>query len=208
MLSRKGPATALSSGSKRWDGTVAGDRGNKALDINVVRLLKTQDMGYIRSVRNVATKEVRILEERVVALGGDIDNLLDAAEEDEDDMDLDFDFGDEPSAKKKPVSKNKKIIFADGQDEREDKIRQDMEKDSPEDGEHLEGANPEKPRAEQKQRLLEKLQRRLQNARKKQRVLAQAEQELEIQRARMAKTATMGGVTKSGKKIKVRERKR
>ncbi|KAI0904630.1 small-subunit processome [Ustulina deusta] len=208
MLSRKGPATALSSGSKRWDGTVAGDRGNKALDINVVRLLKTQDMGYIRSVRNVATKEVRILEERVVALGGDIDNLLDAAEEEEDDMDLDFDFGDEPSAKKKPVSKNKKIIFADGQDEREDKIRQDVEKDSPEDGEHLEGANPEKPRAEQKQRLLEKLQRRLQNARKKQRVLAQAEQELEIQRARMAKTATMGGVTKSGKKIKVRERKR
>ncbi|KAI3340062.1 small-subunit processome [Ustulina deusta] len=208
MLSRKGPATALSSGSKRWDGTVAGDRGNKALDINVVRLLKTQDMGYIRSVRNVAMKEVRILEERVIALGGDIDNLLNAAEEEEDDMDLDFDFGDEPSAKKKPASKNKKIIFADGQDEREDKIRQDMEKDSPEDGEHLEGGNPEKPRAEQKQRLLEKLQRRLQNARKKQRVLAQAEQELEIQRARMAKTATMGGVTKSGKKIKVRERKR
>ncbi|KAI0809944.1 small-subunit processome [Xylaria sp. FL0064] len=208
MLSRKGPATALSSGSKKWDGTVAGDRGNKALDIDVVRLLKTQDMAYVRSVRNVAMKEVRTLEERVIALGGDVDNLNEN-EEDEDDMDMDFDFGDEPSSKKKAASKNKKIVFADGQDEREDKIRQDMEKDSPEDEEEeLESASPEKLRTDQKQRLLEKLQRRLQNARKKQRVLAQAEQELEIQRARMAKTATVGGVTKSGKKFKVRERKR
>ncbi|RWA14860.1 hypothetical protein EKO27_g131 [Xylaria grammica] len=208
MLSRKGPATALSSGSKKWDGTVAGDRGNKSLDTDVVRLLKTQDMGYIRSVRNVAMKEVRKLEERVIALGGDIDNLLNADEEDEDDMDLDFDFGDEPSAKKKPVSKNKKIIFADGQDEREDQIQQDMEQVSPEDDESLEATKPEKLRTEQKQRLLGKLKGRLQNARKKQSVLAQAEQELEIQRARMAKTATVGGVTKSGKKFKVRERKR
>ncbi|KAF2969689.1 hypothetical protein GQX73_g3880 [Xylaria multiplex] len=207
MLSREGPATALSSGSKKWDGTVAGDRGNKSLDMNVVRLLKTQDMGYIRSVRNVAMKEVRKLEERVIALGGDIDNLLNNNEEDEDDMDLDFDFGDEPSAKKTPASKNKKIIFADGQDEREDKMRQDMEQDS-DDNENLEGPDSGKRTAEQKQRLLEKLQRRLQNARKKQSVLAQAEQQLEVQRARMAKTATMGGVTKSGKKIKVRQRKR
>ncbi|KAI8946380.1 small-subunit processome [Xylaria longipes] len=209
MLSRKGPATALSSGSKKWDGTVAGDRGNKALDIDVVRLLKTQDMGYIRSVRNIAMKEVRTLEERVISLGGDIDNLLNEGEEDEDDMDMDFDFGDELSGKKKPAQKNKKIIFADGEDEREDRIQQDMEQDTPEDNdEKPEGDNAAKLRAEQKQRLQEKLQRRLLNARKKQRVLAQAEHELEVQRARMAKTATVGGVTKSGKKFKVRERKR
>ncbi|KAI0857708.1 small-subunit processome [Xylaria cubensis] len=211
MLSRKGPATALSSGSKKWDGTVAGDRGNKALDINVVRLLKTQDMGYIRSVRNIAMKEVRALEERVIALGGDIDNLLnnEIEEDEEDDMNMDFDFGDELSGKKKPAQKNKKIIFADGEDERESRIQQDMDHDTPEDDDEGPGGdNPEKLRAGQKQRLLEKLQRRLLNARKKQRVLAQTEQELEIQRARMAKTATVGGVTKSGKKFKVRERKR
>ncbi|KAI1746457.1 small-subunit processome [Xylaria castorea] len=210
MLSRKGPATKLSSGSKKWDGTVAGDRGNKALDVDVVRLLKTQDMGYIRSVRNIAMKEVHTLEERVIALGGDIDSLLNNEnEEDEDDMDMDFDFGDELSGKKKSAQKNKKIIFADGEDERESRIQQDMEEDTPEaDDEGPEGDNPEKLRAEQKQRLLEKLRRRLLNARKKQRVLAQTEQELEMQRARMAKTATVGGVTKSGKKFKVRERKR
>ncbi|KAI1424871.1 small-subunit processome [Xylaria sp. FL1777] len=211
MLSRKGPATALSSGSKKWDGTVAGDRGNKVLDTNVVRLLKTQDMGYIRSVRNVAMKEVRSLEERVTALGGNVDNLLDENEE-EDDMDLDFDFEDEPSAKKKPALKNKKIVFADGQDEREEKIRQDIEKDAAADDDDddtlLESGNPEKLRMDQKQRLLEKLKRRLQNARKKQSSLARAEQELELQRARMAKTATSAGVTKSGNKLKVRQRKR
>ncbi|KAK5630599.1 hypothetical protein RRF57_006314 [Xylaria bambusicola] len=202
MLSRKGPETALSSGSKKWDGTVAGDRGNKGLDIDVVRLLKTQDMGYIRSVRNVAMKEVRTLEERVIALGGDIDNLNENGE-DEDDMDLDFDFADEPSAKKKSGSKTKKIVFADRQDEREDKIRHDIENESPEDqDEDLDSENPEKLRAEQKQKLLEKLKRRLQNARKKQRVLAQTEQELEIQRARMAKTATIGGVTSQGRSSK------
>lgn len=209
MLSRKGPETALSSGSKKWDGTVAGDRGNKGLDVDVVRLLKTQDMGYIRSVRNVAMKEVRTLEERVIALGGDIDNLNENENENEDE--LDFDFNDEPSAKKKAAPKNKRIVFADGQDEREDRIRQDIGNDTPEDEDEdmeKEKENPEKLRAEQKQKLLEKLKRRLQNARRKQRVLAQTEQELEVQRARMAKTATMGGVTKSGKKFKVRERKR
>ncbi|KAI0436830.1 small-subunit processome [Xylaria telfairii] len=202
MLSRSGPATALSSGSKRWDGTVAGDRGNTSLDMNVVRLLKTQDMGYIRSVRNVAMKEVRTLEERVIALGGDIDNLNNENEEDDDDLDMDFDFGDELSGKKTATQKNKKIIFADGKDEREEKIQHDMEQDA------MEGEKPQKSHAGQKQRLLEKLRRRLLSARKKQRVLAQSEQELEMQRARMAKTATVGGVTKAGKKFKVRERKR
>ncbi|KAI1827101.1 small-subunit processome [Xylaria intraflava] len=207
MLSRKGPSTALSTGSKRWDGTVAGDRGNKSLDVDVVRLLKTQDMGYIRSVRNVAMKEVRGLEERVIALGGDIDNLLANEAEEDDDMDLDFDFGEDTDAKKGGAG-NKKIVFADGQDEREDRIRRDTEQDSSDEGEHADGEDTEARRTEQKQKLLEKLRRRLQNARKKQRVLAQAEQELDLQRARMAKTATVGGVTKSGKKFKVRERKR
>lgn len=208
MLSRKGPATALSAGTKRWDGTVAGDRGNKSLDMDVVRLLKTQDMGYIRTVRNVAMKEVQQLEERVISLGGDLDTLLHAEDEDEDDMD--FDFGAEMKPRKSTFTKSKKIVFTDAEDEREDRIRQDTEQHSPEVGEgdaKSEKETPEK-RAEEKQKLLEKLQRRLQNARKKQRVLAEAEQALEVQRAKMAKTATMGGTTKTGKKFKVRERKR
>lgn len=213
MLSRKGPATTLSSGSKRWDGTVAGDRGNKSLDMNVVRLLKTQDMGYVRSARNLAMKEVRTLEERVIALGGDGNDVLeDEDEADEDGMDLDLDFEDAGAKKKKPGQKSKKIVFSDGRDEREDQIRQDDERNTPKDDDDEEVApdsrKTEKLATEQKKRLLVKLQRRLQNSRKKQSVLAKAEQGLEIQRAKMAKTATIGGVTKSGKKFKVRERKR
>ncbi|KAI8630096.1 U3 small nucleolar RNA-associated protein 11 [Xylariaceae sp. FL1651] len=207
MLSRKGPETRLSSGSKRWDGTVAGDRGNKALDVDVVRLLKTQDMGYIRSVRNVAMKEVQSLEERVISLGGSTNNLLNDEDEDEDD-DMDMDLDDNTPKNKRPTPKNKKVIFAEAQEERENKIQHDTELDSAEEDGDLEKEKPEKLRIEQKQRLLEKLQRRLQNARKKQRVLARAEHELEVQRAHMAKTQTIGGVTKSGKKFKVRERKR
>ncbi|KAI1115634.1 small-subunit processome [Nemania sp. NC0429] len=227
MLSRKGPATALSSGgkSKKWDGTVAGDRGNRALDTDVVRLLKTQDMGYVRSARNVARKEVRALEERVIALGGDGGDLVEEDEgDDDDDMDLDLDLEDGVAGAKKknkngPATKSKKIVFSDGRDERADQIRQDTGGQSPAEGDDEEeeeeqkkapaGQDPGKLAAEQKKkRLLAKLKRRLQSSRKKQSVLAKAEYELEIQRAKMAKTATIGGVTKKGKKFKVRERKR
>jgi len=55
---------------------------------------------------------------------------------------------------------------------------------------------------------LEKLQKKLRNARKKFKALSRAEFELELQQAKMAKTATSGGITKRGKRIKVRERKR
>ncbi|KAI0106792.1 U3 small nucleolar RNA-associated protein 11 [Daldinia grandis] len=201
MMSRKGPGDSLSLG-KRWTGTVNGDRGNKAMDLDTVRLLKTQDIGYVRTVRNAALKETKALEERVVGLGGSLDAQV---EEDSDDEDG---FG----APKQ--TKPKKIVFTEGAEERDEKLRQEVEKDA-DDEENLdkednaEKDNPEALRAEQQQKLLEKLQRRLQNARKKLRILARTEHELELQRSKMAKTATSGNiVTKSGKKIKVRERKR
>ncbi|KAI0008675.1 U3 small nucleolar RNA-associated protein 11 [Xylariaceae sp. FL0662B] len=204
MLSRTGPGNALSKG-KRWKGTAEGDRGNRALDVDTVRLLKTQDMGYIRTVRNVSAKEVKALEERVLGLGGSIDAVADVVDEDDDDG-----FEDEPMpARLKP----RKTVFTEAVAERDERIRREAEKEEADEGDaddiDMENArNPEALRAEQRQRLLEKMQRRLQNARKKLKALARAENELELQRARMAKTATVGGVTKSGKKIKVRERKR
>ncbi|KAI1259248.1 small-subunit processome [Xylariaceae sp. FL1019] len=201
MLSRKGPSTNLGTGSKRWDGTVAADRGNKALDMDTVRLLKTQDMGYIRSVRNVTMKEIKTLEERVVALGGSLDDALPLEEPDSDD-ELDFDFNEGPKSKKV-----KKIVFADEEDEREEMILRDEEGEVEAQVKNK-GRENEEDLREEKQKLLDRLQRRLQGARKKQRILARTERELETQRARMEKSTAMGGVTKSGKKIKVRERKR
>jgi U3 small nucleolar RNA-associated protein 11 len=206
MLSRgTGPQGVLSGKGKRWTGTVDGDRGNRALDVAAVRLLKTQDVGYVRTVRGAAAKEVRQLEERVVALGGSLD--AQAGNEDEEDDDWLDDDEDAP-ARRKP----KKVVFTEGVAERKERIAEqedeDMDDDDDDDDNGKAETNPEKQRAEQRARLIEKLQRRLTDARKKARVLAAAENELDMQRARMAKTATVGGVTKAGKKFKIRERKR
>ncbi|KAI0023754.1 U3 small nucleolar RNA-associated protein 11 [Xylariomycetidae sp. FL0641] len=209
MLSRSGPSTRTGAKGKRWTGTVDGDRGNRALDVDAVRLLKTQDVGYLRTVRQVASKEARALEERVIALGGRVDG------EDEDDEDIDIlpdlegmEGFQMPASLplQKTTAKPKKTVFADDTAEREERI-QDLEKE--EDEAEIDENSTQAERTEQRKRLLGKLQRRLRHARQKLRVLARAEHELEVQRAHMAKTPTAGnGVTKAGKKFKVRERKR
>ncbi|KAI2614910.1 U3 small nucleolar RNA-associated protein 11 [Hypoxylon sp. NC1633] len=206
MMSRKGPGNKLSQG-KRWTGTVDGDRGNKVLDMDTVRLLKTQDVGYVRTVRNVALKEVKALEERVVGLGGSLDAQEQQKYDEDDDEDDDETFG--PPKTTKP----KKIVFSDSLDERDELLHEKAKKDEDDghdtdmDGDDAEDI--EALRAKERQMLLEKLQKRLQFARKKLRTLTRTEHEIELQRSKMGKTATSGnGTTKSGKKFKIRERKR
>lgn len=206
MLSRQGPGNVLSQG-KRWTGTVAGDRGNRALDLDAVRLLKTQDVGYVRTVRNAAAKDVSALEERVVGLGGSLD-AQDEVDDDNDDDD-EFEGFDAPRRTSKP----KKIVFSEGAEERNELLKQQAQKEPDDEDTDMEKddkkGESEAVRAERRQKLLEKLQRRLQVARKKLRILSRTEHQLEVQRTKMAKTTTSGnGVTKSGKKFKIRERKR
>ncbi|RDA95571.1 hypothetical protein CP533_1234 [Ophiocordyceps camponoti-saundersi (nom. inval.)] len=177
MMSRKGPGSRLKDGAS-WRGTIAGDRGNKVLSLETVRLLKTQDMGYIRVMRRIVAKEVSRLEQQLVVSGKLCRH------------------GD-PDAATGP----RKIIFADTEEERslaveaaeaEAQHRDDTECDNADDT-----ADPE-----------QSLEEQLQNARKKLEALTDAENELDVQRAKMAKTATSGGETKKGDKIKVRARKR
>ncbi|OTA98008.1 hypothetical protein M426DRAFT_70575 [Hypoxylon sp. CI-4A] len=205
MMSRQGPGHALSEG-KRWNGKVKGDRGNKSMDVETVRLLKTQDIGYIRTVRTTTLKEVKALEERVVAIGGSLD------------VDEDDDWEDEESFGPAKTTKPKKIVFTEGIEERNEALKRaakNEDDDAEDDDMDIDGEteaaekNPEKLRAQQRQVLREKLQRRLQNVRKKLKILTRTEHELEVQRTKMAKSQTSGNIiTKSGKKIKVRERKR
>lgn len=191
------------------------------MDVETVRLLKTQDMGYLRTQRTLALKEAKALEERVLGLSGTLHPATAVDAGADADADWDDDDGDEvmmdgidagmASPKNRTTQpKPKKIVFADVTSEREEMI--DLETGQGAHGDDDESdedeKNPEKLRADQRQKLLEKLQRRLQNARKKLRVLSRAENALELQRAGMAKTRTVGGIRKSGKKIKVRERKR
>jgi U3 small nucleolar RNA-associated protein 11 len=47
------------------DGTRLGDRGNRALDVDVVRLLKTQDAGYLRLQAQKARNELAALQQEL-----------------------------------------------------------------------------------------------------------------------------------------------
>ncbi|KAM0233240.1 hypothetical protein ACHAPO_007319 [Fusarium lateritium] len=197
MMSRKGPGSKLKDG-KTWSGKVQGDRGNKVMDVETVRLLKTQDLGYVRTMRQVVAKEVAKLEEQVVLTRGF--DKLDEDEDEDQDSDSEFDFATAPKAPRK-------IVFADDEEQREqtlqdhldlnDEEEKDEKKDMKEGDEEFERA-----------KALRRLRRQLENARKKLKVLTDAEGELEIQKAKMAKTATSGGTTRKGKKIMVRTRKR
>ncbi|KAJ4120056.1 hypothetical protein NW768_010339 [Fusarium equiseti] len=199
MMSRKGPGSKLKDG-KKWQGTVAGDRGNKSLDVDTVRLLKTQDLGYVRTMRQVVSKEVAQLEEQVVLTRG-FDKLDEDEEEEEDDgSDSEFDFATAPSKPKAP----RKIVFMDDEQEREEILGDRLDMDDEDDVEKKEDSKDEEERA----KSLRRLRSQLENARKKLKVLTDAEHELEIQRAKMAKTKTSGGTTRKGKKIMIRTRKR
>lgn len=207
MLSRGKFSADKLAGGKKWTGTVAGDRGNKALDIDTVRLLKTQDLGYLRTMRNVVSKEVKELEEKAVIAGAfaGIGMHEDSIGED------DFDSEDEALHGSKPQSKPKKIIFADSVEELDEKLPEAEQEDDDVDmsDDDFERFEKEKdPQMLKREENAERLRRKLQNAKKKLKALTDAENELEMQRARMAKTATVGAIAKNGKKIKVRERKR
>jgi U3 small nucleolar RNA-associated protein 11 len=170
MMSRKGPSTGKNS-----DGTVAGDRGNVALSQDAVRLYKTQDLGYIRTMRNKTAKEVAELEQRVVGIKGE----------------------------------GRKIVFVDDEVEQRERLEEgdvDMDdEDEDEDGEF----DPEARRLRRlKEREEDRLEGRLANARQRLKALTEAEEALDLQRAKMAKSPTVGGVNKQVVKFKVRERKR
>lgn len=209
MMSRKGPGSAIThDGKKRnFTGTVEGDRGNKAMDVETVRLLKTQDLGYLRTMRNVAAKEVRELMERVILAGGA--DLDDDSDDDEDDFeDFDEDMGGSKNKKKSSSGRTvpKKIVFFDAAEEREQKL-QEADDQEMQDFDSEEDEKKAKVQ-DRKARNLARLQNRLKQAKKKLKALTDAEQELEITQAKMAKTRTSGGITKSGRRIKVKERKR
>ncbi|KAG5772150.1 hypothetical protein H9Q69_010816 [Fusarium xylarioides] len=198
MMSRKGPGSRIQDG-KRWSGTVEGDRGNKAMDVETVRLLKTQDIGYIRTMRQVVAKEIARLEEQVVLTRGF--DKLDEDEDDEDEgSDSEFDFATAPSRPKEP----RKIVFVDDEEQRETIL--DLEDED--DADKTVDDDKKKEEDFERAKALRRLRRQLENARKKLKALTDAEGELEIQRAKMAKTATSGGTTRKGKKIMVRTRKR
>lgn len=169
MMSRQGPTTT----GKNRTGTVNGDRGNQVLSQDAVRLFKTQDLGYVRTMRNTTMKEVEALEMRIAGI----------------------------------KSQGKKIVFVDDEEEQRRKL-EDVEMDDEDEDETPATSIAEKNLRKLQARETEKLETRLEVARERLKALTDAEQALEMQRAKMAKSTTVGGINKNGVKFKAPERKR
>ncbi|KJK91439.1 hypothetical protein H633G_04654 [Metarhizium anisopliae BRIP 53284] len=214
MMSRKGAGSKLKDG-KSWTGKLEGDRGNRAMDVDTVRLLKTQDIGYIRTMRQGVVKEIARLEQQVVLTRG-LDRLDD--EEDEEDKDDDLDSDDDEAPLPAKPKAPRKIVFMDDEEEREatmlDKLEAEQNDDSNEEEEEKEGRNAAAADGDgddeeaDPAKSLRRLKRQLENAKKQLKAFNDAEAHLDVQRAKMAKTATSGGNTRRGRKIMVRARKR
>ncbi|KAG5940802.1 Small subunit (SSU) processome component [Claviceps pazoutovae] len=212
MMSRKGPGSRIQNG-KRWDGTVEGDRGNKALSVETVRLLKTQDIGYIRTMRQVLVKEITRLEQQVVLTRG-----LDRLDDDDDDVDgaddEDNDLSDDDMPMPSRPKAARKIVFLDDEEERQGTMLERLEaeqEDHEEEENHAPGGDKDKEEDDEefeRAKNLRRLKRQLANAKMKVQAFNDAEAALDVQRAKMAKTATSGGQSRRGKKLFVRARKR
>lgn len=206
-MSRKGVGSRIKDG-KSWTGTIQGDRGNKVLDMDTARLLKTQDMGYIRTMKQVARKEIAKLEEQIVMTRG-MDRLGEESDNDNDNDSDDFDSDDdEPARKPSKPKAARKIRFFDDEEGQEDAMEAHLELEEKEIEKEDDEDKEKNDEETEREKSLRRLRRQLEAARKKFQVLTDAEEALEEQRAKMAKTATSGGSTRRGKKIMVRTRKR
>lgn len=212
MMSRKGPGSRIQNG-KRWDGTVEGDRGNKSLSVETVRLLKTQDIGYIRTMRQVLVKEIARLEQQVVLTRG-LDRLDDDNDDDDGADDDDNDLSDEDMPMASRPKAARKIVFLDDEEERQgtmlERLEAEQEDHEEEENHASDGGKDREQDDEEFERAknLRRLKRQLANAKMKVQAFNDAEAALDVQRAKMAKTATSGGQSRRGKKLFVRARKR
>lgn len=141
-------------------------------------MFKTQDLGYVRTMRNKTRKEVEELEQKVVGIRG----------------------------------QGSKVIWLDREEDMKDILEGEVDNDM----DDADGEDREEEKADVEARNLKKLQEkeavkveaRLSITRERLKALAEAEEALDLQRAKMAKSPTIGGVNKHGVKYKVRERKR
>lgn len=168
MVSRSGPSAA----GKHSTGTLNGDKGNKVLSQEAARLFKTQDLGYVRTVRNKTSKEVEGLRRRCAGIEGE----------------------------------GSRTVFVDGEVEMGERVEVDAERMEVEEEKAEEEMEKRLRRAREKE--MGKLRGMLEAAEKRLEALTQAEEALDLQRKKMAKTMSVGGVNKDGVKFKVRERKR
>ncbi|KAI1837134.1 hypothetical protein DTO006G1_5968 [Penicillium roqueforti] len=209
----------------RGKGTARDSAAAQGLSHEAIKLLKTQDKGYLRTVGERVRREIERLE-RDVKLQDGMNQVLgkkdgkkDESDDDGFDDDSDFDFG-------APVqSKPTRVVFADDRQDQLAMKKQKIQKEEPALDSEEEEQTSSKTRKTPKQleaarqaladaRRARKLRKRAIEARhnkltalhKQYAEIRTAEQELDWQRAKMENS--VGGTNKDGIKWKIRERKR
>lgn len=198
------------------------DRGNEALSMDVVKLLKTQDAAYIRTMLQQVRRERQKLEERLVLEEqGEARALKDGEEgrqgkhrvfveneEEQEGFDADAWFGE---GKSMPTASRPEVP-ADWEDDESEESEEEEQRPQKQTlsarklKEQEEEAKRKKKFEKTRSRAQTRTAFRLQMVKKKERELVAAEEELEKQRAKM--NSSVGGVNKNGVKFKIRERKR
>lgn len=184
--------------AKTIDGMKVGDRGNKALSHNVVKLLKTQDAGYIRTTLQKTRKERERLEQEIQIADGKIKTL------------------------KEGNGKGGKLtMFVESREEQRAFVPPEMDEDDDSDAwsdedeaEAKTAKSSTAPQETKEEIVLRRKRARAQAARRtllatikeREHDLTIADNELETQRAKM--NNAIGGINKEGVKFKIRARKR
>lgn len=184
--------------AKTIDGMKVGDRGNKALSQNVVKLLKTQDAGYIRTTLQKTRKERERLEQEIQIADGKVKALKG---------------GGGKSGRLTTFVESREEQMAFAPPEMDDDNDSDAWSDEDEEEEKPAKASS-KPQETKEEIVLRRKRARAQEARRtllatikeREHDLTIADHELEMQRAKM--NNDVGGVNKAGVKFKIRARKR
>ncbi|KAI9853113.1 MAG: hypothetical protein M1838_001614 [Thelocarpon superellum] len=177
----------MRSRTSKASGTRIGDRGNTVLSQDSVRLLKTQDMGYLRTMAMKARKETEKLEGGVV-LGKD---------------------GAEVQGKGRHVvfvdDAVQQKAYAREKDRHASGVSEEWRGNGDEADEHGKTDTDADAGADDR---AERARHRLLAAQTRQKDIEAAERELDLQRAKMTRAPSVGGTNKHGVKWKIRERKK
>jgi U3 small nucleolar RNA-associated protein 11 len=208
--------------TKAENGRKVGDRGNKALSMGAVKLLKTQDAGYVRTMLQATRKEREKLEDEVVLGKNSVRTLkeadgattgshmvfVDSVEEGKQFQPEEW-FGTTAEGLSRVWNRPRDSAAAqeEAHDEAEERQGTSASKLSRKQHE-IETAKlkEELTLKRKRERAQESRTSRLEALKARERDLRSVENELETQRAKMA--GTIGGVNRRGVQFKIRERKR
>lgn len=195
-----------------------GDQNQNRLSIDTVKLLKTQDSGYLRTAAARGRREIQRLQEEV-----QLGNVIKTRSPNADSKIL-FDEHGQPVKKRRRVSvdnldqvETDATLNMDLDQEQATETDGMIEKSEPEDttsrskskkqlGKETIAATKQKAEKRRRRLLRERRAARLVDLKKRQQEILAAAGQLDLQRARMARM--VGGTNKDGVKFKIRERKK